>query len=251
MKRLLLLATGCNQVWSLDSTHLPIDAMTSVDEDLDDVLNEVDNCPGIYNPGQPDRDGDLVGDVCDPHPDTMGDSIVAKAFFSTSQIDLWTPDTAETWTVIGGALVPKIDANATNGFLTLSATAQRPSLEVGYTVLDYGADGTTGNLFALTLALPNDIGTWRVQSVGANGPFRFFIPAHNGALEDAQNIDSQGVNTTHTIRCTRDAQSSYCVLDGLVQSGAFGIGSGSAITARMELQSTKLAIRYTVLYAGP
>ncbi len=39
------------------------------DTDNDGVLNDIDNCPNDYNPGQEDIDGDSVGDVCDPRPD--------------------------------------------------------------------------------------------------------------------------------------------------------------------------------------
>jgi hypothetical protein len=35
------------------------------DFDSDGVANEVDNCPGVFNPGQLDRDNDGDGDVCD------------------------------------------------------------------------------------------------------------------------------------------------------------------------------------------
>jgi hypothetical protein len=37
----------------------------SVDTDEDGVLNIHDNCPFVANPGQADRDGDTIGDVCD------------------------------------------------------------------------------------------------------------------------------------------------------------------------------------------
>jgi hypothetical protein len=36
------------------------------DIDDDGILNTDDNCIDIFNPGQEDSDGDLIGDVCDP-----------------------------------------------------------------------------------------------------------------------------------------------------------------------------------------
>ena len=39
------------------------------DADNDGVPEDADNCPNDQNPGQGDRDLDLIGDVCDPFPD--------------------------------------------------------------------------------------------------------------------------------------------------------------------------------------
>jgi len=36
------------------------------DADFDGILDDTDNCPDTYNPGQEDGDNDGVGDVCDP-----------------------------------------------------------------------------------------------------------------------------------------------------------------------------------------
>ena len=38
------------------------------DDDDDRVVDTTDNCPGINNPDQADRDGDGAGDACDEHP---------------------------------------------------------------------------------------------------------------------------------------------------------------------------------------
>jgi hypothetical protein len=40
------------------------------DTDGDGVPSGIDNCPNVPNLDQSDRDGDGLGDVCDPHPET-------------------------------------------------------------------------------------------------------------------------------------------------------------------------------------
>lgn len=74
---------GCSEIFSLEAGVLDPDAIASgcttagPDEDGDGCTDLDDNCPHIANPGQADSERDGVGDVCDPNPDEMGDTILA------------------------------------------------------------------------------------------------------------------------------------------------------------------------------
>jgi hypothetical protein len=45
-----------------------------------DGVGVCDNCPLIFNPGQEDSDGDVVGDLCDPCTDIDGDGFGNSGF---------------------------------------------------------------------------------------------------------------------------------------------------------------------------
>lgn len=100
VRLVVLVATGasCNQVFDLAPTQPAPDA--NLDGDGDGVADVADNCPRDANPSQADEDqdgigdvcdncplvantaqdvtgdDDLVGDLCDPHPDVPGDCLV-------------------------------------------------------------------------------------------------------------------------------------------------------------------------------
>ncbi len=70
--------------WNLDDVAvIGSECVNDGDDDGDGILNSVDNCPSMYNPGQEDGDSDGVGDLCDNCPlnsnpdqvDTDGDGI--------------------------------------------------------------------------------------------------------------------------------------------------------------------------------
>lgn len=51
------------------------------DPDGDDITQyEGDNCPGDYNPGQEDQDGDFIGNVCDLEPEVFNPGIGGPGF---------------------------------------------------------------------------------------------------------------------------------------------------------------------------
>jgi len=55
-----------------------VEPLAPVDADGDGVPDATDNCPAIPNPDQANRDGDALGDACDPpdvNPDADGDGV--------------------------------------------------------------------------------------------------------------------------------------------------------------------------------
>jgi len=59
------------------------------DADGDEYADTLDNCPATANPGQEDGDGDAVGDACDPEPARFSDQVtVLRAGLGGAAADL-------------------------------------------------------------------------------------------------------------------------------------------------------------------
>jgi hypothetical protein len=69
------------------------------DTDLDDICNNVDNCPAISNSGQENFDGDSLGDVCDPQSYYHEDDIAfLEEFASNCGLSHWSEFAITMWT---------------------------------------------------------------------------------------------------------------------------------------------------------
>ncbi len=69
-----------------DARVTPLDARVMApdggpDGDGDGVWDDADNCPGVPNPDQADRDGDHQGDACDQVPDVANYRVSGQLLF--------------------------------------------------------------------------------------------------------------------------------------------------------------------------
>lgn len=88
----LLLVAACGRIGFDDHSASAIDATPCMpagthDEDLDGIVDSCDVCPHLSDAAQPDRDGDRVGDGCDPEPEQPRQRIVV--FDPFTSLDAW------------------------------------------------------------------------------------------------------------------------------------------------------------------
>jgi hypothetical protein len=247
-----LILVGCNQLLGVDPTHhvdAAIDAYVDLDEDKDNIRNDIDNCPGIYNPNQADRDGDGVGDVCDPHPDTAGDKIAATAFFSVDFGD-WTPDAFSNWSVHDGALYSTPSSDGVTVLVSTQVAAPRATIEIGFSVIDYGT-APDYNQFELELAYPGDPLTCQIGATGPTDPIDIIV-VHSGTGVP-QGVPNVAPGAVNRVTFTRDPApgNDTCTLNATSATLAEGSPLASGQLTASFSTTEQLALQYIVIYAVP
>ena len=115
----VLLLAGCDRLFGFDEVPAPeVDAPTggcmvagAHDDDKDCKADALDDCPGIPDPAQEDRDGDQIGDACDPDPLQGGNTLVVF-IPNTDPLTLSDWNTSGAWSIANDALV---NADSTGG----------------------------------------------------------------------------------------------------------------------------------------
>ncbi len=259
MRWIVLLAVtlgGCHLVFKLDDSDgaindAPVDVAAEHDEDMDGAPDSADNCPGQGNANQADGDEDGVGDNCDAAPGTGPDTVLfAKSEFFAIDLGGASPsgtgfiaigDAAET----SGADIEAIDA--TLQFVLADSDRTGFSIEVGFTITDFGLQGNQ-NRFAI------DVVTTSSSSIrclfnedSPASPASFGQLEHeNGTtnfdpeLDIAANVPQRMVIHSHVLNGVD------CLLG---TSTAHGDGDGDGdVTLTIHVERMRARINYVVLY---
>jgi hypothetical protein len=217
------------------------------DEDLDGINDPMDNCPAAFNDRQEDEDNDGVGDACDPNPTTPGDRLIAFGFFTDSFGD-WVPDSAAAWVFEDGSIAPaQTDPDAVAVSLSTVVTAKTPTIEILFTVLDYGPAMEIHQL-GVTISFANQVTTCNV--VGSNGNrFSAFELVFGGVNQALPAPIDPGMTTP--LRLTRDATGATCRVGPGTLSNAAGPPQSSTATLTIDIRNARIGITSAVVYDVP
>jgi hypothetical protein len=200
------------------------------DADGDGIDNGDDNCPTIYNAEQDNRDGDDVGDACDPNPDTPGDTIHSVTFF-TGTLGSWSPDVISSWQLQASSVITTGPADATDTRLSLDVPAGQPTIAIDFSVPDGGDDNGSGsNIIRMFATRPGEAYYCRLgNSSGTVGPNTMRLYASASLLSESQ-FPGAARNVS---QFTRDPAGSRCATNAISIAADAGapVGTGSfAIT---------------------
>jgi hypothetical protein len=246
----VLVLAGCNSLLGLANT-VQVDAAehpscemgaAQLDEDGDGIPNGQDNCPGVYNITQTDTDMDGVGDACDPNPTTPGDRIVDTTYFVTS-LGCWVPDSIANWALANGSVTtppPSVAINNNIANMSLAHATTRPTLEVGFEVLDYNAAGDTPVL-QLVLDSAAAVIDCKITFVNLT-----LVVDMDFAM--AKTVVPLGT-AEHHFTLTVGSAASPCTLDATTATDPRNFTGGT--TVGLHVDNARVAIDYTVLYDSP
>jgi hypothetical protein len=209
--------------------------VAELDEDGDGIPNGMDNCPGIYNPDQSDRDGDMVGDACDPHLTDPHDSIVDATYFETG-LGCWVPDTIANWnlaTMHGYVTTP----TSGRAQMSLATSAVNPTVEVGFML---GSGGAVNN-DALRVGVSQGAQSASCIIELNGSPLAIITPNTAGFLT---------VSWTpgyHRIRFHLDTTGSLCEYDGGKTANTTS-SRDEPSTMTLSTDANSIAFAYVVVY---
>jgi hypothetical protein len=152
----LFALSGCDILFQLGDLRT-VDASSDgscamPDEDGDCIGDDIDNCPGIYNPSQAnDSEGatrDAVGDICDPQPTVPAETRVEFWAFDDPEIDApaWRQEVSN-WTFASG-YVEHVRVEDLYAFLKRTQPTSEADLtvEVGFTFAAWEATALNAHL---------------------------------------------------------------------------------------------------------
>lgn len=255
---LLPLVAGCGQLFNLTNVELPVDASVdapidaalcgsvldrSEDEDLDTCPNAIDLCPGIYD-DQADDDRDGVGNACDPHPLVVGDKIVAREFFNAATSS-WSLLPVTDWSIAGGVLTSSTAPDSTNASISLTIGAKQPTLELGFTLVDYGPSAVQDTNKILTVV---DFPNAGARPCHLLAPYTMVIDrleANDGAHFLPNSMLSVGVH--HTMWSAFGDTPARCQLDTTF-AGGIVVGNELTRSATISVVGVTVSLSYVLVY---
>jgi len=195
-----------------------------MDSDGDGYIDDVDNCPQVYNPDQADADSDGIGDVCDDCTDTDGDGFgnpgyAANTCTEDNCPDVYNPDQTDSDSDGIGDSCDVCPDHPANDCCNPTAGNEAPAINSGVSVtvipgsvsLNYVATATDANCDGSELVISfENIPSWSTvldntisgDATCDDADTSFTVIASDGDLADTQvvtvTVDHSNVAPTIT-----------------------------------------------------
>ncbi|HTL35707.1 MAG TPA: thrombospondin type 3 repeat-containing protein [Kofleriaceae bacterium] len=248
----VLLVAGCGRSHFDDAGQDTGIVGGNGDEDQDGVADGADNCPAIFNQSQLDTDGDAVGDSCDPHPNSAGDHLANASFFA-GNFGSWAPDQTANWKSGPSELTTVQDADTTNATLSFAFSAQSPTLQVGFTILEDNNDTVYTNAITATVTSPSLSWSCFLSNTITTAPFSFLQQLHNGGADGNTLVplpQPLRVGSSTALQASLDVDRFRCDVAG-ASSPFTPVPNTNATSFSIQIEGVKVALAYALIYDVP
>lgn len=220
------------------------DAVSTRDTDGDGVLDSVDNCPGIAS-SQTDTDTDGVGDACDPHPGEMDTLVSVTLFHATS--DAWNPSPTTGWSRTDGSITSPLGGTLV---YDTTQTLYRPSLQVGFSFLDFGDQTNAHNNQIELLLVDGDNADCeaRDDNAGDNHSDLLLHVRGTSTPQTKPLVPPLALDTRYILTYSRGTTSRCALGIDAVQAG--DAVDSYAVQPAIRLDYLQVKIDYIALYQG-